>query len=162
MSTKKAIEIATRIYGLYLLVQIPYAFSGLISSFAINQEKFIKNPVLYNIWASFLPIFYIIVAILLISKAEKISNFISGDSKVTPKTDKSDPNYFNLSFWLILLGIYFFTSGTSSLIRDLFLLPIRSGGGFYWSNLFAHGFTVVAGIFMILKNELIESKILKN
>ncbi|MCD4759430.1 hypothetical protein K8R33_00910 [archaeon] len=162
MTTKKAIEIASRVYGLYLLIQIPFALAGLISVFAIKQDEFLKNPLLYKIWAFIHPVFYLIVAILLISKAEKISNFIAGKSKENSKAGEGLSNFSQLSFWLILLGVYFFITSTSSLIRDFFRFPISSGDSFIWSILLSHGFNIIVGILLITKTEWIESKINKD
>jgi len=160
MNSQKAIEIASRIYGLYLLVQIPFSLSGLLSVFAVNQAEFIKNPLLYKVWAILHPLFYIIVAIILISKAEKISNFVAKKSKETTQTKENGPNYYSLSFWLILLGIYFFIDSTSSLIRDLIRYPLHWGDSYSWSVLLSHGFTIITGCFLIFKTEWIESKII--
>ena len=159
MNTKKAIEIASRIYGLYLLVQIPFALSGLLAVLAVNQNEFLKNPLLYKVWAIIHPLFYIIVAVILIFKAEKISNLIVRESNKSFQDYENGPNYSRLSFWLILLGVYFVISATSFLIRDFIRFPINLGDNYSWSLLLSHGFSVIAGIFLILKHNWLESRI---
>ena len=57
MNKKTFIEIAIRVYALYLLVQIPFALRGIVSAFSMDQSKFVLNPTLYKIYALVVPDF---------------------------------------------------------------------------------------------------------
>ena len=55
MDKKKLIEIAVRIYALYLLIQIPIALWAIVSVFAVDTSQFVINPFLYKTWAVISP-----------------------------------------------------------------------------------------------------------
>jgi len=162
MTTKKAIEIASRIYGLYLLIQLPIALSGLFSVFAINNDQWVKNPMLYQIWAVLHPILYLIIALILILKAESIANLVAGKKQGKEITEEGNkPSHSQLSFWIILLGIYFLISSASKLIGDLVRHPLHWGDAYSWSILLSHGCILISSFVLILKSEWIESIIIK-
>ncbi len=162
MNTKKAIEIASRIYGLYLLIQIPLALLGLLSAYAVDNEQFFKNPILYRVWATMLPLLYIIIATFLISKAKLIAKIVAGsESEIANQKDTNSPSHTRLSFWIILLGIYFLISSGSKLIQSIVGQPIQLNNSYLWALVLSQGSVALLSLFLILKSEWLESKIVK-
>ena len=156
MDKKKAIEIAARIYGLYLLVQIPLALTGLFSVFSIDHGQFVKNPLLYKTWAIIHPIFYVSIAIFLIFKAEYISKILAGKPTRDDEGIKPNQAHMRLSFWITLLGLYFFIDSSSSFIRDIIRHPLHWGDKYAWSIIISHGMIFLASVFMIFRSDRLE------
>ena len=162
MTTKKAIEIASRIYGLYLLIQLPMALTGLFTVFSINQDQFVRNPILYQTWAVLNPIVFTLIALVLIMKAELIANLIVGEkSDKSVTTENNAPVHSRLSFWFILLGLYFFIRSISKLVGDIVRHPLYQGDAYSWSILLANGCMLFLSCVLIFKSEWVESTITK-
>ena len=163
MEKKRIIEIVARIYGLYLLVQLPITLAALIAVFSLDQAEFIKYPILYKSWAVISPIIYLIIASILISKAEYISNIVTGKSGARSER-KLDINqaHTELSFWITLLGLYFLITSFSSLVRDLIRHPLNSGDNFAWSLLVSQGLIFLASLYMVFRGKQLEGFILRN
>ena len=162
MEKKKIIEIVSRVYGLYLLVQLPLALTGLIAVFSLEQAEFVKYPVLYRSWAVISPILYLIIASILISKADYISNLVVGKSDVRSENIPDTRHaHTKLSFWITLLGLYFLITSFSSMVRDLIRHPLYSGDSFAWSLLLSQGLIFLASIYMVFRSKQLESFILK-
>jgi hypothetical protein len=156
MDKRKFIEIASRIYGLYLLIQIPLALSALLSVFSIDHGQFVKNPFLYKSFAVMHPVIYLAIAICLIFKAEYISKIIAGKSTNDDNEAKPNQSHMSLSFWITLLGLYFLIDSSSSFIRDIIRHPPRWGDSYPWSIIISHGMIFCTSIYMILRSNRIE------
>ena len=160
MDKEKIIEIAARIYGLYLLAKIPLALWGLISVFAMNQDQFVKNPLLYKTWATINPVLYLIIAIFLILKAEYISKLIVGKSKGIENSSDPGQTYMQLSFWITLLGLYFVIESSASLIRNIIMHPSSWGSRYDWSIIISYGIQFILSLYMVFRSKKVENIIL--
>lgn len=162
MDKKTIIEMVSRLYGLYLLVQLPLAFAGLMAVFSLDQAEFIKYPLLYKTWAVINPILYIVIASILISKAEYLSNLVVGKAYVrSEETPDTTQTHTKLSFWITLLGLYFLITSFSSIVRDIIRHPIYSGSSFAWSLLLSQGLILLASLCMIFRSKQLEGFILR-
>ena len=145
MSKKKAIEIAVRIYALYLLVQIPMALLGILPVFSLDNSKFIVNPALYRTWAIFNPFLYLLISLVLLAKAQLISRAIVGKEQENDTTlHETSPRHYQLSFWMTLLGLYLLVTYVSSIIRELMRTPIMASDHYMWSIVVPEGMVIVA------------------
>ena len=160
MDKEKIVEIAARIYGLYLLVKIPIALWGIISVFAMNQDQFVKNPFLYKTWAIINPVLYLIIAIFLIFKADYISKLIVGKSKSIENDSGPGKTYMQMSFWITLLGLYFVIESSASFIRNIIMHPPSWGNRYDWSIIISYGLQLFLSLYMVFRSENVENIIL--
>lgn len=161
MNKKNIVEIVIRIYALYLLVMIPMSIWGIISVFSMDNSQFIKNPALYKFSSIVYPFLYFIISMFLLSKAENIAQFIvgRGESK-TKSTEKTLP-YTQLSFWITLLGLYFFITSISTLISELIRMSSFLDDSFIWSIIISKGIVIIIACYMTFSSQKVESLILK-
>jgi len=162
MTKRHIIEIAIRIYALYLLVQIPMSVWGIGSVFLMDYSQLVKDPLLYKAWAIVSPFLYFLISMFLLLKAENISKFIVGRHEIKTESDERFPPYSELSFWITLLGIYFLVTSISSIIAELIRTPIYVRDNYMWSIIIPKSIMIVAAYYMTFKSQKVADFILKN
>ena len=153
MSKRSIVEIAIRIYALYLFTQVPMGLWGIISIFSMDISKFVTNPELYRIWAIVNPFLYLLISLILLIKAPFISKAIIGKQEEDSRDHESSLQQANLSFWITLLGLYFLVTYVSSMIAELIRIPIMAADHYMWSIVVANGIVVGIAVFMTFSKQ---------
>ena len=153
MNKRSIIEIAIRIYALYLIIQVPMLLWGIVSVFSMDTSKFLTNPELYRIWAIVNPFLYLLISLILLVKAPLISKAIVGKQEEDTKGYENSLQQSNLSFWITLVGLYFLVTYVSSIIEELIRIPITVGGHYVWSIIVAKGIVVAVAVFMAFRSK---------
>jgi len=159
MGKRNIIEIAIRMYALYLLVRVPMTLVGIVSAFAMDYSKLVKNPMLYKAWAIASPLLYFLIAMLLLLKSGDIAVFIVGRHEINGEPEEKMP-YSELSFWIILLGIYFLVTSVSSIVAELVRTPLYVNDNFMWSILISKCVVAVTAYYMIFRSRKVANFIL--
>ncbi len=153
MNKRSIIEIAIRIYALYLITQVPMMLWGIVSVFSVDTSKFFTDPRLYRIWAIVNPFLYLLISWVLLIKAPWISKAIVGRQEEDAGDYESGLQKSNLSFWITLLGLYFLVTYVSSMIGELITIPIRVRDHYMWSIVIAKGIVIGVGVFMTFRSK---------
>jgi hypothetical protein len=148
MNKRSIIEIAIRIYALYLITQVPMVLWGIVPVFAMDTSNFVTNPGLYRIWAIVNPFLYLFISLILLIKAPFISNVIVGKQEEDTRGHESSLQQSHLSFWITLLGLYFLITYVFSMIAELVKIPIMAGDHYMWSIVVANG--IVIGVAVVV------------
>lgn len=162
MNKRKVVEIAARIYGLYLLTQLPMVLAGILPAFSLDNEKFVKHPSVYQAWALIAPLLYLLIAYILISKSISISKVIAGKeyNSITKQKDEILP-HSQLSFWVTLLGLYFIVTSASQIVKNIISYPIYAGDSFTLGLFASQGLILFAGLYMTFRSKKVEAFIQK-
>ena len=161
MNRRSIIEIAIRIYALYMITQVPMVLWGIVSVFSIDTSTFVTNPELYRIWAIVNPFLYLLVSLILLTKAPFISKAIAGKQEEDTTVHDSSMKQSNLSFCIMLLGLYFLVTYVSSMISELIKIPIMAGGHYMWSIVVANGIVICVAVFMTFRSKRVAEFILR-
>jgi hypothetical protein len=161
MKKRSIIEIAIRIYALYLITQIPMALWGIVSVFSMDTSKFVTNPELYRIWAIANPFLFLLISLILLMKAPFISKAIVGKQVEDTGGHESSLQQLNLSFWITLLGLYFLVTYVSSMIAELIRIPIMAADHYMWSIIVANGMVICVAVFMTFRSKKVAELIMK-
>ena len=153
MNKRSIIEIAIRIYALYLIIQVPMLVWGIVSVFSMDTSKFVTNPELYRIWVIVNPFLYLLISLILLIKAPLISEVIVGKQQEDPRGHESSLQQSNLSFWITLLGVYFLVTYVSSMIEEMVRIPIMAGGHYMWSIIVAKGIVIGVAVVMTFRSK---------
>jgi hypothetical protein len=161
MNKRSIIEIAIRIYALYLIIQVPLLLWGIVSVFSTDISNFVTNPELYRIWAIILPFLYLLISLILLLKAPFISKAMVGKQEDDTRGYGNSLQQSNLSFWITLLGLYFLVTYVSSMIEELIRIPIMAVGHYMWSIIVAKGIVVGVAVFMTFRSKRVAELILR-
>ena len=161
MSKRSIIEIAIRIYALYLIIQVPLLLWGVVSVFSTDISKFVTSPELYRIWAIVNPFLYLLISLTLLVKASFISKALVGKQEEDTKGYENNLQQSNLPFWITLLGLYFLVTYISSMIEELTRIPITFGGYYVWSIIVAKGIVIGVAVFMTFRSKRVAELILR-
>ena len=153
MNKRSIIEIAIRIYALYLIIQVPMLVWGIVSVFSMDTSKFVTNPELYRIWSVVNPFFYLLISLILLVKAPFISKAIVRKQEEDTRGYENNLQQSSLSFWITLLGLYFLVTYVSSMIEELIRIPIMAGGHYMWSIIVAKGIVIGVAVFMTFRSK---------
>ena len=161
MGIRKAVEIGIRIYGIYLLVQIPLSLWGIVFSFGANLEQFARNPRLYIIWSVVAPFLYLGIAIILILKAESISKIVTRETSEPSKDQQVELSHYQLSFWITLLGINLLVTYVSKMLGNIMRTPLTIPDFFTASIVLPQGIVIGISLYMIFRSKNVERYINK-
>ena len=161
MIRRDVFGIIVKTFALYCIVQFIRSTPAVIGAIVIDQPDFTTNKPLYIFLMSLYPIAFMILAFIFIRNSESIVNFFYAktdagvDSKVELKSEK--PSYENLSFWIILIGIYYFISATASVLSGLPSLPTKVKEGWFFTHdpFLPQALILIMSIFCILKSDKI-------
>ena len=162
MSKKNIFEIGLRLFGIYLLFQVPLALLGIGMAFAHDVSKFFTNIFLYRLVVILSPLFLLVMSWLLLFRAPSIASFfIKGD-----EPDKEQPapsgSIYSLSFWIILIGLFYLVSSSSSFIGELVKFPITVPTWYSVSSILSHALALFFAVTFIFRSNKVVELIKKN
>ncbi len=135
MSKKAVLEIISKIFGLYCIVQFIKSTPGVIVSILIERPDFIQNKVLHVVLMSLYPLAFMFLSYIFLSKSELITKLFkfTEDDRISTETTLSpkDKIYGKLHFLIIILGIFYFISAISTVLIGIGTLAIKLKEGMY-------------------------------
>ena len=161
MKKRDVFGIIVKAFALYCIVQFIRSTPAVIGAIVIDQPEFITNRPLYILLMSLYPIAFIALAFIFIRYSELIVSFFfkepdtRADSNAEQNSEK--PLYENLSFWIILIGIYYFISATASVLSGLPSLPTKVKEGWFFTHdpFLPQALILIMSILCILKSDKI-------
>ena len=158
MNKRDILEIGVKLFGIYCII----SFAGSIPAIgmAINtafSSKFILSPPIYILMPCLLSAFYLILAVIFLSQGRVIACSLARDEQSDLKREVSElPPHARLSFWIILMGIYYFISSASSLLSHLMAFSMTDRGVYFRVEIASNVLVLVLSIALILGSRKIE------
>lgn len=159
ITKQNIIEIVVKAFGLYCLIQVIRSVPGVLSAITLDQSEFVTNRILYASLMALYPLLHLTLADIFLKKSDIILKmFGSGksDSSVSiSELDEGQAIYAKLSFWITIMGLYYFISSASVMVSWLVTFAIKQGEGMYLVNdsFLPQAFIFVLSIIFIFRSE---------
>ena len=135
MTKQNTLEIVVKAFGLYCLIQIIRSVPGVLSAITLDQSEFVTNKAFYALLMALYPLLHLILAYIFLKKSNIVLKmFDSGksDSSVSiAELNEEQPIYAKLSFWITIIGLYYFVSSASVVVSQLGAFAIKLGEGMH-------------------------------
>ncbi len=162
MTKRSLVEIGIKLLGVYCFILFLRSLPSVLMVFVTTgMDEFISSMTLYVLLLCLYPLVNLALAYVFVMKTEIILNVLSLSGQQDERADRHEaPAYGKLSFWIRIIGLYYFVSSAAtvaSLIPRLALDFSRtstavhgslSGSGF-WQQLII----LALSIFFIFKNQ---------
>ena len=129
MTKKTIFETVAKIFGLYCIVQFVRSTPGAIGAILMNNSEFVTNKALYIVLMSLYPLVFLLLSIVFLKKTHLIVKIFNSesDSKDTETIilSKNKSAYNDLSFWIIIIGIFYFISAMSVVLSNMGTFAIK-------------------------------------
>ena len=162
MSKLDVLEIVSKSFGLYCIVQTIKYIPAVIGAIVINQPEFITNKTLYIVSTLMYPIVFLLLSIVFILKTEWIVKILFSTSSLEnirqSKTNSDKPNYEKLSFWITLIGVYYLLSSIAIVLYSLPTIFIKLKEGWFFTHdpFLPKTIILILSLICIFKSERIE------
>ena len=161
MSKQAVLEIASKIFGLYCIVQFIQSTPAIIAAIVIQNREFISNICLHIALTSLYPLVFLALAYLFIVKTETIIKIICPESEKVAVSESTYPEndalYNKLHFWILILGVYFFIFAISKVLIGIGTLAYKLKNGWFIAHdpVLPQAITLILSIFCIFRSEQI-------
>ena len=159
MKTNDVRDLAVKLFGLYCLVclvtAVPQVMMICIASEAAMQ--YVHGRLAMGALASVQAAAYVALAYLFLFKTAGVVRLIWGPSAAS-EPSPGLPVAPGLSFWIILIGVFYCIQSSSRLLSQLLHLATQRGmaGLYLWDQLASDVIVLAASAFCILKSKDIE------
>ena len=169
MTKEHILDIALKIFGIYCVVEI-FKFVFFLGPVFIRQsDKFWEHytsKIGYLVSQIPYLLLHLILAYIFLFKTQWIIRLVgvkdSGTSEIVDARSSGWPTY---SFWIKLLGLYYFVSSAAAIAAHALELVVKDSGSFhlYWSggSFLTNIMTLLLALFLIFKTERVEHFITK-
>jgi len=168
MSKHAALEIVSKIFGLYCIVQFIRSTPAVIGAIVVDNPEFVTNKALHAVLMSLYPLIFLLLSFIFIRKTEFIVKLIESKPNNSDSTEsilsQDNSAYSKLSFWIIILGIFYFISAASVFLIGIGTLAIRLREGWFLTHdpLLPQTIILILSLICIFRSEqvaeLIETK----
>ncbi len=165
MTKQNVLEIVLKTFGLYCLMQFIRSTPAVASAIALDQPGFVSNRALYASLMCLYPLLHLFLAYIFLKKSQLVMKlFGSIDAKsIHPSNDSNQlqPIYAKLSFWITIIGLYYFISSASVVVSRLGTIAINLGEGMYLAHdpLLPQAFIFILSIIFIFRSQRVASYI---
>lgn len=157
MTKSEIWELVIKIFGLYCLLALFMAIPMVGTALAMNKPDFFTNRTLYVLLWFLHPLILFILAYLFLKKTNFFVNLLVPHVvESSPRAEETFPLYARLSFWIIIIGIYYFVSSASRILSELVTLSITQRGSYWWSIILSQAFTLILSLLFIFRSNRIE------
>jgi hypothetical protein len=159
MSKQAVLEIVSKIFGLYCIVQFIQSTPAIIAAIVVDNAKFIPNKTLHIFLTSLYPLTFFVLAYIFLMKSEIITKIIRSERESIATTEsnfsENDLLISKLHFWIIILGIYYFISAISKVLIGIGTLSYNLRDGWFIAHdpLLPQAITLILSIFCIFRSE---------
>jgi hypothetical protein len=160
-------EIIVKAFGLYCIVQFIQSTPAVFGAIVVNQPEFITNKPLYIFSMLLYPLVFLLLSLIFILKSELVTKiFFSRSSSTSDRVEQPDdekPPYGKLSFWIIIIGFFYFISSAASVLSGLPTIFIKLKEGWFFTHdpFLPQTLIFIMSLVCILKSEKIEEIINK-
>lgn len=162
MLKRDVFEIITKVFGLYCIVQFIRSTPAVIGAIVVDQPEFITNKTLYIMLMSSYPLVFLILSVMFIKKSDSITKLFYpvSISVGAPEglTEDEIPPYAKLSFWIVIIGIYYLISATAAILSGLpsILTKLREGWFYTHDPFLPQTLIFIMSLICIFRSEKIE------
>ena len=153
MSKRDVLEVAIKLVGLYALFSFLGSVAlvgGVISS---ADKQFVGSKTMYVSFTCLAAILYLIFAVAFLWRGRRIAELLTRDSEIGPAGERAAlPPYAHLSFWVRILGLYFFVAVSSELVSAIAQAGITVRSGFWWSRLVGESLQLALSVVFIFRS----------
>jgi hypothetical protein len=154
MNKRDILEVAIKIIGLYLVLLFVGSMSTVGGAISTADNQFIENKTVLVGLTCLAALLYFIFAVAFLCRGRRIAEMLTQDSEIGPASERPLlPPYARLSFWVRLLGLYFFVSVSSRLVSAIAQAGYTIRSGFWWSRIIGEAFELILAIIFVLKSE---------
>ena len=168
MHKRDVFEIMTKLFGLYCIVQFIRSMPATFGAIVIAQPEFITNKFLYIISMSSYPIVFLVLSIIFIFKSGRIAKLFFPKSSTLSDSEHhiadEKPAYEKLSFWIVIVGIYYFVSSSATVLAGLPTIFVKLETGWFLTHdpFLPQALTFIMSLFCVFRSEKIEEFINKH
>lgn len=156
MSKQDIFELAVKLFGIYCFILFLQFLMAIGAAFSMETSEFVSNVTLYRISFCTMPFFYLIVSLLLVFKGRAIAHMLAGGkTEIVHVKEEAVPTYGRLSFWIILIGVFYFVSSASKIVSDAIAFPITHTGIFWWSRFLSQVLILVLSLVFIFGSKTV-------
>ena len=157
MSKQDIFELAVKLFGIYCFILFLQFLMTIGAAFSMETSEFVSNVTLYRISFCTMPLIYLIVSLLLVFKGRAIAHMLAGGkTEILHVKEEAVPTYGRLSFWIILIGVFYFVSSASKIVSDAIAFPITHTGIFWWSRFLSQALILVLSLVFIFGSKTVE------
>lgn len=159
MTKQNILEIVVKTFGLYCLIQIIRSAPGVLSAITLDQSEFVTNQAFYASLMALYPLLHLILAYIFLKKSNIVLKMFgsgkSDSSLSTAELNEEQPIYAKLSFWITIIGLYYFVSSASIVVSRIGTLAIKLGEGMYLAHdpLLPQAFIFILSLLFIFRSE---------
>jgi len=154
MNKRDILEVAIKIMGLYLVLSLLGSIAIVGGAISTADNQLIKNKTVYVGFTCLAALSYFIFAVAFLCRGRRIAEMLTRDSEIGPDSERPLlPPYARLSFWVRILGLYFFVSVSSRLVSAIAQAGYTIRSGFWWSRIIGEAFELALAIIFVLKSE---------
>jgi hypothetical protein len=165
MTKQNVLEIVIKAFGLYCLVQFIRSTPAVASAIALDQPGFVSNRALYASLMCLYPLLHLVLAYIFLKKSQMVIKLFGSNNaeSLLPLNDSNQlqPIYSKPSFWITIIGLYYFISSVSVVVSRLGTIAINLGEGMYLAHdpLLPQAFIFILSIIFIFRSERVASYI---
>lgn len=161
MSKRDLFEVAVGILGLYLLLMFLMVIPGVLMALTQNDSLYFSSISSYAVLCSS-PILYLVFGVACLLKGPLLGERLFADTNAEPEAERESlPTHCQLSFWMILVGVYLMISSSPTLLEHLLRLSIQLSEGsemrYWWLEITGEGLTVIFSLILIFRSNRIET-----
>ena len=165
MTKQNVLEIVIKAFGLYCLVQFIRSTPAVASAIALDQPGFVSNRALYASLMCLYPLLHLVLAYIFLKKSQMVIKLFGSNNAESllslNDSNQLQPIYYRLSFWITIIGLYYFISSVSVVVSRLGTIAINLGEGMYLAHdpLLPKAFIFILSIIFIFRSERVASYI---
>jgi len=119
MTKRDTLELVIKAFGVWLMAMFVRTIPMTIIQFTLDTSEFIANRPAYlalNVMHSLL---YLVVACVFLFKSRTIVALVVQEDLPSTVSRGPSPAYAQLSFWIVLIGLYYFVSSAGDLLNHV-------------------------------------------
>lgn len=160
MKLTDARDLAIKLFGLYCVVDAVVLAPQILSVFFMSEAmtQHLTNKFAYGIAVSLPLLLYVAIAYVSLVRTGWMITMIWGKQPAGEAMSQNSTVATSLSFWITLIGVYYFIESSAGLLTQLWILAAnREMWGSYWSMKFLpSAITLPVSVVCILRAKRIE------
>ena len=169
MTKEYIFDIALKIFGIYCVVATIRFFLALGPLFISKSEmfwKFYTSKTGYLISQIPYPLVHLILAFIFLFRTQWLIRLVDvEDSGTSEVIDAQSSGWVSYSFWIKILGLYYFVSSAAAIAASAVELVVRSSGFFHIyrsrGSFLTDVLILLLSLFLIFKTKKVEKLIAK-
>jgi hypothetical protein len=154
MSKRDVLEVAIKIMGLVSLFLFLGSIAVVAGAIAAADNKFFESKTVYVTLLCIGSFLYLFFAGAFLWQGKRIAEMLTRDSEIADTGERATlPPYARLSFWVRILGLYFFVAVISRLISTLAQAGVTVRSPFWWGMLVGEATEFAIAVVFIFRSE---------